>query len=92
MPETARVRGLADPFEPGPALKAAIEYLSDLRHRFGNLGLVLQGDAEQPVRYVEVPRKAANAEEWIASQAPALAMRASTCIHHLEVANCDKMV
>ena len=24
MPETARVRGLADPFEPGPALKAAI--------------------------------------------------------------------
>jgi hypothetical protein len=39
MPETARLRGLADPFEPGPALKAAIEYLSDLRHRFGNLGL-----------------------------------------------------
>jgi hypothetical protein len=39
MPETARVRGLADPFEPGPALKAAIEYLSELRHRFGNLGL-----------------------------------------------------
>jgi hypothetical protein len=28
---------------------------------------ILQGDAEQPVRYVEVPRKAANAEEWIAS-------------------------
>jgi hypothetical protein len=53
---------------------------------------ILQGDAEQPVRYVEIPRKAANAEEWIASQAPALAMRASTCIHHLEVANCDKMV
>ena len=39
MPETARLRGLADPFEPGPALKAAIEYLSELRHRFGNLGL-----------------------------------------------------
>jgi hypothetical protein len=34
---------------------------------------ILQGDAEEPVRYVEVPRKAANAEEWIASQAPALA-------------------
>jgi hypothetical protein len=34
---------------------------------------ILQGDAEQPVRYVEVPRKAANAEEWIASQGPALA-------------------
>src|SRR5262245_46750817 len=39
MPETARLRGLADPFEPGPALKAAIEYLSELRQRFGNLGL-----------------------------------------------------
>jgi hypothetical protein len=39
MPETARLRGLADPFEPGSALKAAIEYLSELRHRFGNLGL-----------------------------------------------------
>jgi hypothetical protein len=32
---------------------------------------ILQGDAEEPVRYVEVPRKAANAEEWIASQGPA---------------------
>jgi hypothetical protein len=39
MPETARRRGLANPFEPGAALKAAIEYLSELRHRFGNLGL-----------------------------------------------------
>src|SRR4029434_9374213 len=34
---------------------------------------ILQGDAEEPVRYVEVPRKAANAEEWIASHAPVLA-------------------
>jgi soluble lytic murein transglycosylase-like protein len=39
MPETARLRGLSDPFEPASALKAAIEYLSELRHRFGNLGL-----------------------------------------------------
>jgi hypothetical protein len=39
MPETARLRGLANPFEPASALKAAIEYLSELRHRFGNLGL-----------------------------------------------------
>ena len=39
MPETARLRRLANPFEPGSALKAAIEYLSELRHRFGNLGL-----------------------------------------------------
>ena len=39
MPETAKLRGLADPFEPASALKVAIEYLSELRHRFGNLGL-----------------------------------------------------
>ena len=39
MPGTAKQRGLADPFEPASALKAAIEYLSELRHRFGNLGL-----------------------------------------------------
>jgi hypothetical protein len=39
MPKTARLRGLADPFEPASALKTAITYLSELRHRFGNLGL-----------------------------------------------------
>jgi hypothetical protein len=33
--------------------------------------------SEGSVRYVEVPRKASNAEEWIASQAPALASAAS---------------
>jgi hypothetical protein len=34
---------------------------------------ILQGDAEEPVRYVEVPRKAANADEWLKMQTPALA-------------------
>jgi hypothetical protein len=34
---------------------------------------ILQGDAEQPVRYVEVPRKAANADEWLKMQTPVLA-------------------
>jgi hypothetical protein len=38
---------------------------------------ILQGDEETPIRYVEVPRKATNAEEWIASQGPALACAAS---------------
>jgi hypothetical protein len=33
---------------------------------------VLQGDAEEPVRYVEVPRKAANTDEWLQMQTPAL--------------------
>jgi hypothetical protein len=36
---------------------------------------ILQGDVEQPVRYVEVPRKAANADEWLQMQTPALAQR-----------------
>jgi hypothetical protein len=30
--------------------------------------MILQGDAEQPVRYVEVARKAANADEWLQMQ------------------------
>jgi hypothetical protein len=34
---------------------------------------ILQGCEEQPGRYVEVPRKAANADEWLKMQTPALA-------------------
>lgn len=39
MPETARRRGLADPFEPLSAVRASASFLSDLRDQFGNLGL-----------------------------------------------------
>lgn len=39
MPETAKRRGLADPFEPLSAVKASASFLSDLRNQFGNLGL-----------------------------------------------------
>jgi hypothetical protein len=39
MPGTARLRGLADPFVPHEALQASAHLLSDLRDRFGNLGL-----------------------------------------------------
>jgi hypothetical protein len=39
MPGTARERGLADPFVPHEALQASAYLLSDLRDRFGNLGL-----------------------------------------------------
>ncbi len=39
MPETAKMRGLADPFEPVSAVTASASYLSDLRTQFGNLGL-----------------------------------------------------
>jgi hypothetical protein len=39
MPRTADWRGLNDPFDVIAALKASASYLSDLRNRFGNLGL-----------------------------------------------------
>ena len=39
MPETARLRGLADPFDPLPAIAASARYLKELRAAFGNLGL-----------------------------------------------------
>jgi hypothetical protein len=39
MPETAKRRGLADPFEPLSAVEASASFLSDLRAQFGNLGL-----------------------------------------------------
>jgi len=39
MPETARRRGLADPFDPVQAIPASAAYLAELRRRFGNLGL-----------------------------------------------------
>ncbi len=39
MPGTARLRGLADPFEPKSALMASAAFLADLRAEFGNLGL-----------------------------------------------------
>ena len=39
MPATARLRGLADPFDPNSAIAAAASYLSDLHAQFGNWGL-----------------------------------------------------
>ncbi|MFB9947354.1 lytic transglycosylase domain-containing protein [Rhizobium puerariae] len=39
MPGTARLRGLANSFDVVEALAASSLYLSDLRNRFGNLGL-----------------------------------------------------
>lgn len=39
MPGTARWRGLADPFEPLPALQESARWLRELRAQFGNLGL-----------------------------------------------------
>ncbi len=39
MPGTAQERGLDDPFDPRSAIPASAHYLSDLRKKFGNLGL-----------------------------------------------------
>jgi soluble lytic murein transglycosylase-like protein len=39
MPGTARMRGLADPFQPREAIAKSAELLRDLNLEFGNLGL-----------------------------------------------------
>ena len=39
MPGTAKMRGLADPFEPREAIAKSAELLRDLNREFGNLGL-----------------------------------------------------
>ena len=39
IPDTARRRGLADPFNPAEALAASARYLADLARAYGNLGL-----------------------------------------------------
>ena len=39
MPETAKLRRLADPFNPAEAILASAAYLKELEGRFGNLGL-----------------------------------------------------
>jgi Transglycosylase SLT domain len=39
MPQTAAMRGLADPRDPGPAIAQAARFLAELGARFGNLGL-----------------------------------------------------
>ncbi len=39
MPGTAKLRGLADPFNPAEALAASAAYLADLSRGYGNIGL-----------------------------------------------------
>lgn len=56
MPDTARERGLLDPFNPVQALPKAAEFLKDLRGRFGNLGLAAAA-------YNAGPRRV---REWLA--------------------------
>jgi hypothetical protein len=39
MPDTAKARGVLDPFDPAAALPKSAEFLRELRGQFGNLGL-----------------------------------------------------
>ncbi|WP_206078349.1 lytic transglycosylase domain-containing protein [Poseidonocella sp. HB161398] len=55
MPGTARLRGLADPFNPAAALAASAAYLADLRDAYGNLGLAAaayNGGEERVARFM----------------------------------------
>lgn len=50
MPGTAAERRLADPFDPEQAIPKSAELLSDLRARFGNLGLAAAAYNSGPAR------------------------------------------
>lgn len=50
MPGTASERGLADPFDPEQAIPKSAELLSELRSRFGNLGLAAAAYNGGPAR------------------------------------------
>ncbi len=39
MPQTAKIRGLQDPFDPRQAIPASASFLADLKAQFGNFGL-----------------------------------------------------
>jgi hypothetical protein len=58
MPGTAHERGLADPFDPEQAIPKSAALLSDLRGRFGNLGLAAAAYNGGPARV----------ESWLAGR------------------------
>lgn len=43
MPETARLRGLGDAFNPAEALEASAAYLAEMSRDYGNIGLAAAG-------------------------------------------------
>lgn len=43
MPQTARIRGLKDPWDPAQAIPASAHFLADLKARLGNFGLAAAG-------------------------------------------------
>jgi hypothetical protein len=50
MPQTARERGLADPFDPEQAIPKAARLLADLRRQFGSLGVAAAAYNAGPAR------------------------------------------
>src|SRR5713101_10085211 len=50
MPDTARERGLADPFDPERAIPTAAGLLADLRRQFGSLGVAAAAFNAGPAR------------------------------------------
>ncbi|MGC2412091.1 MAG: lytic transglycosylase domain-containing protein [Stellaceae bacterium] len=50
MPQTARERGLAHPFDPEQAIPKAARLLADLRQQFGNLGIAAAAYNAGPAR------------------------------------------
>src|SRR5205085_9513663 len=50
MPQTAAERGLANPYDPGPAVAQAARFLAELGARFGNLGLAAAAYNAGPAR------------------------------------------
>ena len=50
MPQTARERGLADPFDPEQAIPKAARLLADLRRQFGTLGIAAAAYNAGPAR------------------------------------------
>lgn len=81
MPQTARERGLKDPFDPAQALPKSAELLKDLYAEFGNLGLAaaaynagsarvrawLQGRSSLPLetQHYVVAITGQSAETWV---------------------------
>ncbi len=60
MPATASTRGLKDPFDPAEALPKSAELLSELKDRFGNLGLAAAAYNAGPERI----------RRWLAGESP----------------------
>lgn len=71
MPGTAKLRALADPFDPSLAIPASAAFLADLRLAFGNLGLAAaayNGGPDKVARWLKNrARLAAETHDYVQS-------------------------